>query len=399
MLSERIAVVRDDDLAAYDFGPGHPLAPVRVQLALRLADDLGLLHLANVDVIEHVEVAPPSDIARVHDAAYIASVVRAGTEPGFTDLARGLGTTDDPVFPGMHEASARVVAASIAGARTVLDGTHDHAVNLGGGLHHAMPGAAEGFCIYNDPAAAIAWLLDQGVPRVAYVDVDVHHGDGVQQIFWDDPRVLTISLHESPRTLFPGTGYPHETGSRGAVGTAVNVAIPAGTGDVPWLRAFHAVVPPVLEAFDPAFLVSQHGCDTHFMDPLAHLTMTVDGQRLANAELHRLAHRVAGGRWLALGGGGYEWIDVVPRTWANLIAEVAGVPLDPRTPVPPSFRDYIAEHFGRTAPATMTDDAEPWIRSWESGFDPDDPVDRAILQTREAVFPHLGLTVEPYPTF
>ena len=158
-----------------------------------------------------------------------------------------------------------------------------------------MPDHASGFCVYNDPAIAIAWLLEQGAERVAYVDVDVHHGDGVQEVFWDDPRVLTISLHETGTALFPGTGFPPEVGGPGAEGYAVNVALPPGTGDAGWLRAFHAIVPPLLEAFDPVVLVSQQGCDSHAEDPLAHLALSVDGQRASYLALHDLAHSYAAG--------------------------------------------------------------------------------------------------------
>ncbi len=161
----------------------------------------------------------------------------------------------------------------------VWTGGAEHAVNIAGGLHHAMPGAASGFCVYNDPAVAIAWLLEQGAERVAYVDVDVHHGDGVERAFWDEPRVLTVSVHESGRYLFPGTGFPDDAGGPGADGSAVNLALPPGTTDNAWLRAFHAVVPPLLEEFRPQVLVTQHGCDSHVLDPLAHLGLTVDGQR------------------------------------------------------------------------------------------------------------------------
>ena len=183
------------------------------------------------------------------------------------------------------------------------------------------PTAASGFCVYNDAAVAIAWALAAGAERVAYVDVDVHHGDGVEAAFWDDPRVLTISLHESGRYLFPGTGSPNDVGGPGAEGRAVNVALPPGTGDDGWLRAFHAVVPPLLERFDPQLLVTQHGCDSHALDPLAHLELSVDGQRATYAALHDLAHRYAGGRWVALGGGGYALVQVVPRAWAHLVGD------------------------------------------------------------------------------
>ena len=235
-------------------------------------------------------------------------------------------------------------------------------MSIAGGLHHAMRGSASGFCVYNDPAIAIAWLLGQGAERVAYVDVDVHHGDGVQAAFYGDPRVLTISLHQHPAALWPGTGLPSETGGPGAPGSAVNVALPTGTGDAGWLRAFHAVVPPLLRAFRPAILVSQHGCDTHRLDPLAGLRLSIDAQRAAGAAIHELAHQVAGGRWLLTGGGGYGLLQVVPRTWAHLLAEAAGHPIDPRARIPAAWREHAARGTGRLAPEFMTEGAPAEIR-------------------------------------
>lgn len=392
-------MVWDEQLRGYDFGAGHPLAPIRVQLAMRLAADFGLFEAP------HVTLGPPertiarAELLRVHGADFVAAVERAGLDPSVRELDFGLGTDDVPTFLGMHEASMGVCSATMAAAQSVLELGFDHAVNLAGGLHHAMPNAASGFCVYNDLGVAIAWLLDQGLERIAYVDVDVHHGDGVQAMFYDDPRVMTVSLHESGRTLFPGTGYASEVGGPGAEGTAVNVALPAGTGDTGWLRAFEAVVPPVLEAFAPQIIVSQQGCDSHIDDPLAHLALTIDGQRRSYEMIHRLAHQLCEGRWVVVGGGGYEWVDVVPRAWTHLVAEVVGMPIEPTTQTPQSFRDLVAEVAGRPAPARMTDGAEPWVRTFESGYDPDDSVDRAILATREAVFPHLGLHADPFSPF
>jgi acetoin utilization protein AcuC len=273
----------------------------------------------------------------------------------------------------------------------VWAGEVEHAVNVAGGLHHAMAGAASGFCVYNDPAVAIAWLLDQGAERVAYVDVDVHHGDGVERAFWDEPRVLTVSLHESGRYLFPGTGFPEDVGGPTADGSAVNVALPPGTIDPGWLRAFHAVVPPLLAEFRPQVLVTQHGCDSHVLDPLAHLGLTVDGQRRSYLALHDLAHEHAGGRWVACGGGGYELAQVVPRAWTHLLAVAAGTPLDPLTDVPEGWREYVVERYGLTPPQRMTDGGTPTWADWHDGFDPADPVDRAVLATQRAVFPSHGL--------
>ena len=394
-MSERVALVWDERLAEYDFGPGHPLAPIRLQLAMRLIESFDLLSSPRGHVLGCIEPVDDEVLLRVHEPDYVDAVRRASVEPHLFDPRHGLGTDDDPVFPGMHDAAARVVGATLAATREVHSGLADHAVSLAGGLHHAMPGSAAGFCVYNDVGASIAWLLDQGVERVAYVDIDVHHGDGVQAMFWDDPRVLTVSVHESPATLFPGTGWPPEIGGPAALGTAVNVALPAGTGDQGWLRAIHGVVPAVLEAFQPRVLVTQQGVDTHLEDPLAHLLVSLDGQRLAFEALHRWAHRFADGRWVAVGGGGYEWVDVVPRAWAHLVAEALGSPIPPQAAVPDVFRDFVLEALGRQAPGRMTDGREPWPRPIEQGFDPDDPVDAAILAAREAVFPHLGLRPEP----
>ena len=398
-MSESVSIVWDEALRAYDFGPGHPLAPIRVQLAMRLVRDFGLLEAQSVQMLGQVEPATMEELAAVHLPGYIAAVQRASIDPHDVDPARGLGTPDDPAFAGMHEASALVAGATLTAARAVHSGRAQHAVNIAGGLHHAMPGMASGFCIYNDIGVAIAWLLAQGVERIAYIDVDVHHGDGVQEMFYDDPRVLTVSLHESPLTLFPGTGFPDEVGGVDALGTAVNVALPAGTGDQGWLRAFHAIVPDVLEAFGPQVIVSQHGCDTHIDDPLAHLSLTIDGQRMSYEAIHRWAHRYSDGRWIAVGGGGYEWVDVVPRAWTHLIAEAAGSPIDPDAPTPPEFQSHVLDVLGRPAPLRMTDGSNPWPKPFDQGFDPSDAVDAAVLATRSAVFPHLGLVADPDPWF
>jgi acetoin utilization protein AcuC len=372
------------------------MAPARIELTMELARAFGVLSAPGVTV---VCPAPASmlELATVHPQRYIDAVQRAGTLPGAAELAAvfGLGTADNPVFTGMHEASALVAGATLAAARAVWTGSAQHGASIAGGLHHAMRASASGFCVYNDPAIAINWLLKAGATRIAYVDIDVHHGDGVQAAFYDDPRVLTISLHEDPATLWPGTGWPSETGGPEAPGFAANVALPTGTGDAGWLRAFEAVVPPLLRAFQPEILVSQHGCDTHWLDPLADLRLTIDAQRLAHAAIHRLAHEVAGGRWLLMGGGGYEMLQVVPRTWTHLLAEAAGCPIDPGARIPASWRDYALHRTGQEAPETMTDGSEPAFARFESGYNPGDAVDRAILATQSAVFPEHGLLPGP----
>jgi acetoin utilization protein AcuC len=388
-------VMWSDELLAYDLGD-HPLDPIRLELTIALARDFGILDRPGVSV-----VAPsPVDEAlllRVHDASYVEAVKQAPDDPFFVGF--GLNTPDNPVFDGMHEASALVTGASVAAAEAVWSGSARRAVNIAGGLHHAMRDRAAGFCVYNDPAVAIQRLLELGATRVAYVDIDVHHGDGVQEIFWDEPRVLTISLHETPLALFPGTGFPHETGGPGAPGRAVNVALPPGTNDSGWLRAFHAVVPSVLRAFQPEVLVTQCGADSYVLDPLADLRLTVDGQRAAHLALRDLAEELCDGRWVAMGGGGYALVEAVPRTWTHLLATVTGEPLDPRTLIPRSWLDFARSRLasarrglvpgGPGVPTRMTDGGSLEYRPWQPGDG--DSVDRAIAATRAAVFPFFGL--------
>ena len=380
-----LAAVWDDALAGYDFGPAHPLAPVRVELTIALARAFGVLDASNVSVVKP-EPIDDDLLLTVHTADYLEAVKNEDDDEKY-----GLGTADVPVFADMHEASKRVVGATVAAAKAVFEGRARHGVNVAGGLHHAMPSSASGFCVYNDPAVAIRWLLDHGVEKVAYVDIDVHHGDGVQKVFYDDPRVLTISLHQSGRTLFPGTGFPDETGGPHAEGFAVNVALPPGTTDAGWLRAFHAIVPPLVKEFAPTILFSQHGCDTHRLDPLAELLVSVDGQRTAHAAIHQLAHEVCDGRWVATGGGGYALAEVVPRSWTHLLAEAAGRPIEPSTPTPESWRAEAVTRTGSAAPTSMTDGESAAYPDFNSGHDPADPVDRAILATMRAVFPTHGL--------
>jgi acetoin utilization protein AcuC len=387
---EALRLVWDEVFTEYDFGDGHPMSPVRLDLTARLVRDLGLLSQAGVQV---VGAEPVTDelLHTVHDPEFVAAVKAASEHPFTLDEARGLGTDDVPVFAGMHEASARIVAGTVDVARAVWSGEAAHGVNFTGGMHHAMPGRASGFCVYNDTAVAIQAVLDAGAERVAYVDIDVHHGDGVERIFWDDPRVMTISLHETGRVLFPGTGYPNDIGGPRAEGNAVNVAFPPGTSDGPWLRAFHAVVPPLVTSFRPEILFTQHGCDSHAQDPLAHMALSLDCQLESYKALHELAHEAAGGRWVAVGGGGYELVDVVPRAWSHLVGVAAHHPVDPTSPVPESWRDYVMERFGRQSPRRMTDGRDLWYRSWATGHDPEDAVDRAVMATRKAVFPLHGL--------
>lgn len=380
----RVAVVWDDSLLGYKLSEDHPLHPVRLDLTMRLARSLGVL-----EGIEPLvpSPAPDEEVERIHLASYLDAVRRAPT--GGDDPVHQLGTSDNPIFEGMHEASALVCGGSIAAAREIAEGRADRAVNIAGGLHHAMADHAWGFCVYNDCAIAISWLLDHGYERICYIDTDVHHGDGVQAAFYDDDRVLTISAHQHPRTLWPGTGFASEMGSGRASGSAVNLALPPGTRDAGWLRAFHAVVPGLLRAFRPQILVTQCGVDTHHEDPLAELSLSVDGHRAIYRSLRRLAAEHSDGKWLALGGGGYGLFRAVPRSWTHLLATVLDRDVEPHRTIPADWTAYATEKTRRPLPTSMTEDAPTEFEPW-GGFT-EVEVDPFLLETRRAVFPLHGL--------
>ncbi|TMG23575.1 MAG: acetoin utilization protein AcuC [Chloroflexi bacterium] len=305
--------------------PRRNWAPTRRARPLPRPARLAVRHVRTGDA----RLRTPADDATlelVHAPAFIDATRRAGHgEPG--DWTRfGYGPGDNPIFDRMHEAGAIVAGASVAAAEAVWTGGFEHAFNAAGGLHHAMPARASGFCVYDDPAIAIAWLLTQGCERIAYVDVDVHHGDGVEEIFYSEPDVLTISLHESGRFLFPGTGFPEDAGNGAGRGAAVNLPFVPFTWDEPWLEGFNRVVPPVLRKFRPTVLVTQDGCDTHYLDPLAHLAGTTRIWPHVGRAFHELAHELCEGRWVALGGGGYAVREVVPRAWTIFFAEMVERP-------------------------------------------------------------------------
>jgi acetoin utilization protein AcuC len=357
-VSERVGLAVNRGVKAYDHGPQHPLQPARVQLTWDLIEAYGLTDRPNVSVIGFGE-APEETLELVHERGYIEATKRAGHGEDGDWWRFGYGPGDNPVFDRMHEAAALVVGGTIAAARAVIDGELEHAFNAAGGLHHAMPARASGFCVYDDPAVAIAWMLGRGVDKVAYVDVDVHHGDGVQAIFYDDPRVLTVSIHEyAPEFgFFPGTGDPSERGGPNAQGTCLNVPMPPLAGDDQWMSAFRVSVPQAVAEFEPDVIVTQLGCDTHASDPIAHLRLTTGCYREVAAELHRLAHEVCDGRWIATGGGGYQWARVVPRAWTIYFAEMAGA--EPSDKLPPAWIELAEGLLEAPMPTTLSEPRVP----------------------------------------
>jgi acetoin utilization protein AcuC len=318
-----------DKFLSYDFGPEHPLQPVRLMLAYKLMEESGWLD-ANACTVEP-SLASEQDLAMVHTLEYIESV--RSEEP---DLAFGLGSDDTPVFPGIFNASRLLAGGSIDAARKIV-AEDCSAFNLGGGLHHAMPTLASGFCVFDDPALAIC-VLKQRYGRILYLDIDAHHGDGVQQIFYEDPRVLTFSIHESGLYLFPGTGFIDELGAGEGLGYSVNVPMPMYAGDDEYRLAFEEIVPPLVEWFKPQAVVAQLGVDTHYSDPLSSLNLTLAGYTYMVRRIVELTARYASGRLLALGGGGYN-LEVVPTAWNSVLGLMKGAPLQDYLP------PYWAEMF------------------------------------------------------
>jgi acetoin utilization protein AcuC len=338
-MSGTAALAADERLAGYDFGAAHPLHPRRLGLGLSLLRACGVLGPAD---LLGFEPATDADLRRVHDPAYLDALERFSAWPDELEPAEAVRwgfVGDNEPFAGMADAAREIAGATIAAVEAVAEGRAAHAFAPMGGLHHALRAQASGFCLLNDPAIAIARCARERGWRVMYVDVDAHHGDGVQEAFYDDPAVLTVSLHETGRHLWPGTGDIHELGKPPAVGRSVNVPLEPYTGDDGFLEAFDAVVPALAAEFRPDLLVTQNGCDGHVDDPLADLHLTVDGFRGLARRLHQLAHDHCRGRWVATGGGGYAIDHVVPRAWAVLWSELSGRPLPPAMP-PPASRSW-----------------------------------------------------------
>jgi len=327
-MSGAVRLVWGDALMRYVLSDDHPLRPERVKLTVELIRDRGLA--------EEGELVPPreasaEELRLCHLPGYV-ELVRMLSDPFMVDaldrsevFEAGFASEDNPIVEGMHQAAATIVGGSLVAAEAIHTGAALHAFNPAGGLHHAHRQRASGFCVYNDVAVVAAWLRRRG-HRVACVDVDAHHGDGTEAIFSSDPEVLTISLHESGRYLFPGTGFPAETGVGAGRGTAVNLPLQPYVWDEPWLAAFEAVAPPLLRRFKPTVLVTQDGCDTHLLDPLTHLQCSTGIWQAVGRRFHELAHELCDGRWVALGGGGYAVREVVPRAWTLLFAEMVERP-------------------------------------------------------------------------
>ena len=373
------AVLYHDDFLRYDFGPDHALREIRVKLARDLIAAYGLIG----GLADEIRPDPASESALldVHSAEYVATVKELSSDPTMSSTAHGLGAPDNPGFAGLFEAALSQVGATVRACEEVAAGRRPRAFNLGGGFHHAMRNTASGFCIFNDIAVGISTILrERLVTRVLYVDIDAHHGDGVQSMYYADPRVMTISLHEDGNHLFPGTGFPDEIGEGAGKGYAVNVPLPPYTRDVSYLYAFEEIVPPLARAFRPDLIVSQLGADAHYLDPLTHLLLTSQSYEAVGHILDELSRELCRGRWVAVGGGGYD-VTAVPRVWTLLCSTMLGRRLEDALPAEwlrESTRLLNAVPADKSLRNRATADEEPHVPR---------QVERTVAEVQRAIFP------------
>ncbi|WP_319003634.1 acetoin utilization protein AcuC [Sutcliffiella horikoshii] len=320
-LMKKAIFVYSDDFQTYKFSENHPFNQLRVKLTYDLLQKSSLLSAQD---IVPPRMATDEELALIHDPRYIEAVKLAGKGLLPKEKANnyGLGTEDTPIFPNMHEASALLVGGTLTAVDQVMTGKSEHALNLGGGLHHGFRGKASGFCIYNDTAVAIKYLQEKYGARVLYVDTDAHHGDGVQWAFYEDPNVCTLSIHETGRYLFPGTGNVNERGQGDGYGYSFNIPIDAFTEDESFLEVYEQSLTEVANFFKPDVILTQNGADAHYYDPLTHLSTSIKVYREIPKLAHKIAHQYCKGRWIGVGGGGYDIWRVVPRAWSHVWLEM-----------------------------------------------------------------------------
>ncbi|MCA1295095.1 acetoin utilization protein AcuC [Paenibacillus sp. alder61] len=369
-MSGNALFVHHEQSLKYRFHDHHPFHPLRLQLTLDL---LRACDALNSEEMLITRPATEEELLWIHQPAYIEAVKalsESPPDPAWMERAEqyGLMDEDTPYFPGMHEAAAYVVGGTITAVDAVLSGRADHALHLGGGLHHALSAKAAGFCVYNDAAVAIAYAKRRFGARVLYVDTDVHHGDGVQWSFYSDPDVCTYSIHETGKYLFPGTGFLQERGEHLGYGACMNIPLQPYTEDASWMECFETSITRLIGYFKPDLIVSLHGCDAHALDPLSHMHCSMAIYSKMPAILHRLAHAHCGGRWVAVGGGGYDMWRVVPRAWSLLWLEMSQHPLKealdredrPQTELPQSWAGKWQSQTPTPLPAFWLDDLTRW---------------------------------------
>jgi len=367
----RTALVYCEKMTQYDMGPTHPLKPERLRLTKELISAYGLLGSNLVSP----QPASLDDVLTVHVPDFVEMVRKLSEGKEDRNAWRyGFDYLDNRPFLGMYEAALLYTGASITAAEMIIEGKADRVFSISGGLHHAMPDRASGFCVFNDPAIAIYRLLRK-FHRVAYIDIDAHHGDGVQAIFYKTNKVLTVSMHESGQFLFPGSGYPNEIGEGEGTGFSVNIPLAPYSGDDIMVSAFDQVVPPLMEAYKPQVIVAQLGVDAHFLDPLAHLQLTSRG-------FVRLVEKILGFGTpvLALGGGGYN-VQTVARLWTLAFALMDNKQVS----------DVVPEEFARRYGIHRLHDTQEPRMNEEKALSIQRAMEETVQVIEQLVFPHHGL--------
>jgi acetoin utilization protein AcuC len=362
MKKDAVFIYSKDQLN-YSFSDTHPFNQKRIDLTLDLLIKIGAIN--DTDIITP-RIATDDELLLAHDAEFIEVVKQAsrGNVTGSIAEIYGIGTEDTPIFPNMHEASALLVGATLTAVDEVMEGLSKYALNLGGGLHHGFRGRASGFCVYNDSSVAIKYLQEKYHARVLYIDTDAHHGDGVQWSFYDDPSVCTLSIHETGRYLFPGTGAITERGNGQGFGTSFNFPIDAFTEDESFLEVYRTALTEVIDFFKPDVILTQNGADAHYFDPLTHLYGTMNIYKEIPRLAREMAEQYCEGRWIAVGGGGYDIWRVVPRAWAHIWLTMKNIP-SPTGPLP---EEWINE-WQQEAPI-------PLIPTWEDPIPLYEPIPR-----------------------
>lgn len=367
----------------YDLGPHHPLHQDRILLHHELSKALGILSSRGVSE-PSFEPATDDQLQFVHTQEYIDQVRELSELDHYSTLDMG----DTVAFPDAYNITRLMVGATLAAVDSVMRGESNHSWNPAGGLHHAHADRAAGFCIFNDVAIACHYLKRKyNQKRILYLDIDVHHADGVEEQFYRDPEVLTLSIHQTGRTLFPGTGYPTDIGDGLGKGYTVNLPLPPYTQDRQYLEAFEAIVPPIIKAYKPEVIVMQNGVDTHFQDQLGNLLLTTRAFNQISQRVHGLAHEYSKGKLVAVGGGGYSYYSV-PRCWTIMLAQYAGVTL--RDDIPKSWQAIFNQVTGLNAPPTLHDKKVPSL----SKLDTDRIgriVSESISRVQDLIFPLLDI--------
>lgn len=368
-MSGKALFVNPDAAANYRFHDQHPFHPIRLELTVDLLTCTGALKPGHR--LES-RSAKEEELRWVHHEAYIGAVKALSLpspEPDMISRAERYGLLDEdtPYFAGMHEAASAIVGGTLTAVEAVLSGHCEHALHLGGGLHHAFPAKAAGFCVYNDASVAIEYARRHYGARILYIDTDVHHGDGVQWSFYSDPEVCTYSIHETGKYLFPGTGFVTERGEHHGYGASLNIPIQPYTEDASWMECFTGSIWRLADHFRPDLILSLHGCDAHAADPLSHIHCSMDIYNQMPRILHELAHTYCNGRWVAIGGGGYDIWRVVPRAWSLLWLEMSHHPLKQQLlgtssllPLPPAWSEKWQSQTAYKLPTTWLDDISHW---------------------------------------